>query len=84
MEDGASPNRFSTRAMTLREMIWAFKVQRGDMEALGFLLEARRIDPAFDVLDLSGDDLSRAIQEMGEAAQEGASVDAVIKSLSVS
>lgn len=77
-------NRFVTRPMKLRELIWAFRAQRGDIEAMGFLLESRRLDPAFDVMDLEGDELLMAIQEMGDAAEQGASVDKLLASVRVS
>jgi hypothetical protein len=76
-------NRFVTRPLTLREMVWLYKASKGDMEAMGFLLEARRVDPAFDVYALEGEEVAEAINEMNEACQEGQSVDMLLRSVKI-
>jgi hypothetical protein len=79
--DTSSNNRFTTRPLTLREMILAYKASKGDHEALGFLLESRRLDQDFDVYALEGEQISQAIQEMGEAMQQAEKVDILINSV---
>jgi hypothetical protein len=83
--DTPSNNRFTTRPSTLREMIWAYTARRGDMEAIGFLLESRRLDQGFDVYALEGDEaVLAAIKEMTEAMEQGDKVSTLINSVMLS
>lgn len=73
--------RFTTRTPTLRELVWCQKVARGDMEAVLLLLESRRMEGAWDVGSLSGEDLAEAIKEMSASFAESVEIDNVLAEL---
>jgi len=74
--------RFSNRAPSMREMVLMQRIGRdtNDFEATAELMERRRLDQAWDVLDLSGEELAAAISEMFEGITAGASLMNVFKS----
>lgn len=73
-------SKFNSAPLSLREMILAKKVGDGDTEALAELMELRRLDKTWDVLALSGDELTSAITEMGEALAMGSALANVFSS----
>jgi hypothetical protein len=63
-----APSRFSSRELTVHEMLLMLRLGNGDMEAGVAFAEARRIDPGLDLRNMPVTQFYEAVREAMEMA----------------